>query len=70
MEQGPDGGEEDGGEKVPLAAVKGGWGRRERAVMVAVVRRCRPESKFLTTIVILSDDLDRLYELCLSCLVS
>jgi len=31
---------------------------------------CRPESKFLTTIVILSDDLDRLYELCLSCLVS
>ena len=29
---------------------------------------CRPESEFLTTIVLLSDDLDRLYELCLSCL--
>jgi hypothetical protein len=31
---------------------------------------CRPGSAFLTTIVLLSDDLDRLYELCLSCLVS
>jgi len=29
---------------------------------------CRPESDFLTTIELLSDDLDRLYVLCLSCL--
>jgi hypothetical protein len=29
---------------------------------------CRPESEFLSTIVLLSDDLDRLYELCLRCL--
>ena len=31
---------------------------------------CRPESDFLTTIIPLSDDLDRLYELCRRCLSS
>jgi len=31
---------------------------------------CQPESRFLTTIGLLSDDLDRLYELCLRCLLS
>ena len=33
-----------------------------------LVESCRPGSDFLTTIVLLSVDLDRLYELCLSCL--
>jgi hypothetical protein len=30
----------------------------------------QPRLAFLTTIVLLSDDLDRLYELCLSCFIS
>ena len=32
------------------------------------IRNCRPESDLLTTIVLLSVDLDRLYVLCLGCL--
>ena len=42
----------------------------QAAIKRLQLNSCRPESDFLTTIVPLSDDLDRLYELCRRCLSS